>query len=125
MVAIVLSLEGFEVRTARNGLQGCSSYFCNPADWIITDVEMPGLNGLEMARCIRSINPEVNVVYMSGAVDRYRPLLDREVRDFGAKVLRKPFTHNDLVEIMIAHDKPAVATIPWRMVDAKSAVKVA
>ena len=102
MVGVIIGLEGFDVRTARNGLQGYSSYFRNPTDWVVTDVEMPELNGVEMARCIRAINPDVKVVYMSGAVDDYRLLLNREVREFGAKILRKPFTRDSLVEQLSA-----------------------
>jgi len=59
---------------------------------------MPELNGVEMARCIRAINPDVKVVYMRGAVDDYRSLINREAMEFGAKIVRKPFTRNSLVE---------------------------
>ena len=102
MIGVMLSFDGIDVRTARNGLQGYLSYFRNPTDWVITDVEMPELNGVEMARCIRAMNPDVKVVYMSGALDDYRSLLNREAKEFGAKILRKPFTPDSLVEQLSA-----------------------
>jgi DNA-binding response OmpR family regulator len=100
LVASMLRAEGFEVRTAQNGVQGYSSYFRNPTDWIITDVQMPELDGVEMVRCIRAINPSVKVLYMSGAVDEYRSPLDREAQQYSAKILRKPFSKQSLLEHM-------------------------
>jgi two-component system cell cycle sensor histidine kinase/response regulator CckA len=98
LVACMLRAEGFEVRTAQNGMQGYSSYFRNPTDWIITDVQMPELDGVEMVRCIRAINPCVKVLYMSGAVDAYRSPLDHEAQQYSAKVLLKPFSKQRLLE---------------------------
>jgi CheY-like chemotaxis protein len=98
LVGAVLSVEGFDVTTARDGVQGFDSYFHHPTDCVVTDVDMPRLNGVEMATCIRAINPGVKIVYMTGALDDYRCLLDREARQFGARILRKPFTRAKLVE---------------------------
>ncbi len=55
--AIALRGLGFAVATARNGVQGASSYFRNPTDWVISDLETPELGGIETMRCIRAINP--------------------------------------------------------------------
>ncbi len=38
--AIALRRVGFEARTARNGMHGYASYFRNPTDWVVTDIEM-------------------------------------------------------------------------------------
>jgi CheY-like chemotaxis protein len=37
-------------------------------DLVLTDVEMPGMNGLELAREIRARDPRLPIVYMSGFV---------------------------------------------------------
>lgn len=52
---------------------------------------MPILNGLGMMRCIRAINPGVQTLCMSGALDQFRAVLDHESAQFGAKYQRKPF----------------------------------
>jgi DNA-binding response OmpR family regulator len=98
ILAVILDQEGFEVRTANNGSVGCSTYFDEPTDWVLTDIQMPELDGLNMMQCIRLFNPSVQVVYMSGEVDKYHNLLDREVSEFGAGVLHKPFTRRDLID---------------------------
>lgn len=97
LVALMLQREGFEVRTASNGLNGYSSYFREPTDWVVTDIQMPELDGVEMMRCIRSVNPNVRAVYMSGATIKYQAALDRERKEFAAKVLVKPFSRDALL----------------------------
>lgn len=92
LIATMLRVKGFEVRTASNGLHGYSSYFRAPTDLVITDIQMPELDGVEMMRCIRGVNPEVKTVYMSGATQKYQAELAREQTEFSAKVLDKPFT---------------------------------
>lgn len=98
IVALMLGQDGFEVRTAYDGVHGYAAYFCDPTDWVVTDIQMPELNGLQMIHCIRVINPHVKTVYMSGEVDKYQAVLDQERLEFGAGVLRKPFTRSDLIE---------------------------
>jgi len=51
-----------------------------------------------MMQCIRTINPRVRAIYISGAVDEYRVPLERETKQFAARVLRKPFSRNSLLE---------------------------
>jgi len=97
MVALMLEGEGFEVRTATNGLHGYSSYFREPTDWVVTDIQMPDLDGVEMMRCIRSVNPSVRAVYMSGVTTKYQAALERERKEFAAKVIDKPFSRDVLL----------------------------
>jgi CheY-like chemotaxis protein len=104
IVALILRIEGFEVRIADNGAHGFAAYFRNPTDWVITDIQMPELGGLEMMQCIRAINPSVKTVYMSGEVEKYQALLDREAARFAVRVLPKPFTRSNLVEKIVCDD---------------------
>lgn len=97
LVAIMLRRKGFEVRIASNGLHGYASYFREPTDLVVTDIQMPELDGVEMMRCIRAINPNVRAVYMSGARSRYQSELEQEQREFAAKVLDKPFSCDALL----------------------------
>ena len=69
---------------------------------MVTDIQMPQLDGIGMMQCIRTINPRVRTVYMSGAVDEYSEPLERETKQFAAKVLRKPFSRRHLIEQLSA-----------------------
>ena len=93
------------MRTAHNGNLGYFAYFHEPTEWVVTDIQMPELDGLQMMQGIRSINPNVKVVYMSGEVDKYHMALDQEISEFGAGVLRKPFTKGNLIDEIAAARK--------------------
>jgi DNA-binding NarL/FixJ family response regulator len=58
---------------------------------------MPQLDGIRMMACIRTVKPSVRVVYLSGAVEEYRVTLEREITEFAAAVLYKPFSRSSLV----------------------------
>jgi CheY-like chemotaxis protein len=100
LIAELLRGEGYQVWTARNGLDGYSSYYRYQPAIVVTDIEMPELDGFEMMRCIRAINPSVDTIYMSGAAERYRESLLAEAQKFGAAVLRKPFAGPDLLKLI-------------------------
>lgn len=104
IVAAILRIEGFEVRIADDGAHGFAAYFRNPTDWVVTDIQMPELDGLEMMQCIRAINPGVKTVYMSGEVEKYQAVLDREAARFAVRILPKPFTRSNLVEKIACDD---------------------
>jgi len=99
MMADFFRSEGFEVQTALSGVHGYSCYFRHPTEWVVTDIQMPDLDGIEMMRCIRAINPSVKTVYVSGAVDRFRSVLESEKQQFGAIVLNKPFPVQELTRL--------------------------
>jgi CheY-like chemotaxis protein len=100
MVVEFLRGEGYEVWMARDGLEGCSSYYQHQAKTVVTDIDMPTLDGFEMMRCIRAVNPSVRTIYISGAPQEYRGTLATETQEFGAAVLRKPFAGRDLLKLI-------------------------
>ena len=102
IIVLALRAEGFEAQTAHDGVDGYATYSKHPTDWVITDIQMPELDGIGMMEWIRTINPRVRAVYMSGAVDDYRALLERETKEFAARVLRKPFSRSRLIEQLSA-----------------------
>lgn len=52
-LAEILRREGFEVRTARDGEEGYAAALAVCPDLIITDLQMPGLDGIKLAQLIR------------------------------------------------------------------------
>ena len=39
----------------------------NSVDILVTDLEMPGINGLELLRCVKRINPGAQVLFITGS----------------------------------------------------------
>jgi DNA-binding response OmpR family regulator len=54
VLATLLRIEGFTVITAQNGLAGLDAVQTERVDLIITDIEMPHLDGVEMIRRLRA-----------------------------------------------------------------------
>ena len=100
IMAETLTAAGFEVQTADDGLHGYLRYLDQQPENVLTDIQMPELDGLEMIRCIRAINPNVKAIYISGAISQYREALISEGKEYGALVLNKPFSRNDLLASM-------------------------
>jgi CheY-like chemotaxis protein len=57
---------GFKVLTAASGEEGVKLATINPVDIVVTDYEMSGMNGEAVASAIKSLHPEVPVVFFSG-----------------------------------------------------------
>ena len=98
----VLLAQGYDVWTANNGVQGYDSYYRHPADIVVTDIQMPEMNGFEMMRCIRSLNPSVRTIYVSGSAEYFHDSLECEGRAFNVASLHKPFSARALLDLMSA-----------------------
>ena len=87
----ILEHEGCEVMTAKDGIDGYSAYLLFEPDLIITDIQMPGKNGLEMMECIRTHEPMIHTIYMSGDISSFRASLLEEEKKYPVSVFEKPF----------------------------------
>ena len=98
MLKKMLERAGYDVDIAINGEEGMRYYQKYPADLIITDIIMPEKEGLETIRELKSYNPDVKIIAISGGgrVDSKEYL--ESARLFGAlKVFSKPFNQGEIV----------------------------
>ncbi|MDQ1698915.1 MAG: hypothetical protein QOG34_778, partial [Frankiaceae bacterium] len=96
---VILEGAGYEVVTAVDGLDGASRLTGDPADLVVSDVEMPGMDGYTLTRTIRRTRgwEQVPVVIMTsrGSEDDQRAGLDAGA---SAYLLKTEFDQNQLVE---------------------------
>jgi len=66
LLARVLEEAGYQVYEAANGRQGLERFQAQPVDLVITDLEMPEMNGLEVILELTRAFLDVKVIAMSG-----------------------------------------------------------
>jgi PAS domain S-box-containing protein len=94
----ILSRFGYRVVTARDGIDAMTHYAPRAAEFalVLTDIDMPGMGGFELASAITKLNPSARLVFMTG-LDAHdeagRPALPA-----GLRVLSKPFAVEDLLQ---------------------------
>ncbi len=91
--------QGFHVAgVAENGLAAWELIVADPPEIIITDVKMPGLNGLELIAKVHAVHPEIRFVVLSG-FNEFE--LAKEAMRYGVKhYLLKPCNENRIMEVM-------------------------
>jgi chemotaxis protein histidine kinase CheA/CheY-like chemotaxis protein len=96
---VILEGAGYDVTTAVDGLDGAARLTGDPADLVVSDVEMPGMDGYTLTRTIRRTRgwEQVPVVIMTsrGSEDDQRAGLDAGA---SAYLLKTEFDQNQLVE---------------------------
>ena len=69
MVGFILESNSYTVETAKNGLDALEKYKARSVDVIITDMNMPEMDGLALIREIRRSDPDVAVILLTGDDD--------------------------------------------------------
>lgn len=93
--AASLRALGYAVNTATDGTDALRAISTGPVpDMVLTDVVMPGLDGLGLVRALSESEPSLKVMLMTGYAEA-SALLDSAI-DSGAPLLHKPFTRRQL-----------------------------
>ena len=92
LLSSYLEAAGFEVVTAEDGQQAWEKLQSEPFDLLITDIEMPNMDGFELTKQVRASEalkelPIIAVTSLSGEEDR-RKGLDAGVNDYQPKLDR-------------------------------------
>jgi two-component system response regulator (stage 0 sporulation protein F) len=98
-----LESKGYETRTAKDASEGFSLYLRFRPDLVISDLQLPGENGVELLRRIRKVSdPNVRTIYMSAHLDWFRSEMEQEKDRPEVTVLAKPFSSCDLMCLISA-----------------------
>lgn len=84
---------GYRVDAAADGVGAIQHLNAQPADLVITDMVMPGTDGVQLIQHLRREHPSVKIVAISGGGPMTPQLMTDIARMLGANVtLMKPFT---------------------------------
>ncbi|MBL8970417.1 MAG: response regulator [Myxococcales bacterium] len=100
---------GYHVLLADNGQHAMevAKQHQGTIDLLLTDIVMPGINGVVLAEHIRTLHPTVAVLLMTGYSESH--VLDRGARLEGVSILHKPFLPNELLAAVTAAMGPPAA----------------
>jgi two-component system, cell cycle response regulator CpdR len=96
LVTMVLKQSGHTVLTASSGVEALMLYssYQSKVDLVLSDVMMPGMNGIELAKRCRALNAGVRILLMTGYMSG-----NLEV-PHDIQVLQKPFLPAHLIEVV-------------------------
>ncbi len=98
LIAASLRLSGFRVRTFSDPVEAMKALEGAHPDVVVTDVKMPGVDGMEVLRHARDLHPKSGVIMVSGYVEDDQA---KEAVDQGALAfLPKPFSRKQVVDVI-------------------------
>jgi CheY-like chemotaxis protein len=91
--ALMLGRLGFSVDTAENGAEARAMFEAKHYDVVLTDLRMPGMDGQELAKQLKSINPDLKVILVTA-------LPPADATTLFETVILKPFSFRQLSSAM-------------------------
>ncbi|MBI5766254.1 MAG: response regulator [Verrucomicrobia bacterium] len=97
VMAEALQSAGHEVLQAEDGRQGLEIFTIAPADLVVTDLIMPGQEGIETIMQLRRDHPGLPILAVSGSVAHAGVYLDLARKLGASRTLAKPFSVEELL----------------------------
>lgn len=100
-VAILLGAKGYEVSSGVDGADGYAQFLDHRPAIVISDMIMPGHQGIETIGKIRALDPRVAIIAMSGSIQGGPSSFLERARQAGADhFLEKPFEAGELLVLL-------------------------
>jgi DNA-binding NtrC family response regulator len=94
----VLLLLGYKTKIAKDGETALEVFKSNNVDLVITDINMPGMSGIELLKEIKTQKPELPVIVITGfSAEKALTLAEKNNAD---GFLSKPFRMNDIKDLI-------------------------
>jgi CheY-like chemotaxis protein len=100
LIIDMLSLDGYHIDTAPNGIAALEKVQGRRYDLILTDLHMPEMDGAGLYRELakRQTHPSQKIIFLTGTAGTSEA--HRLVQETGLPVLRKPFNLVELLELV-------------------------
>ncbi len=94
-----LEASGYYVLVAESGPSGLklAEHFPGSIDLLVTDIRMPHMDGIEFARQMRAVRPEIKILYMSATVGELSSIELEPSTNF----ISKPFSEVNLSKMLL------------------------
>ena len=102
-LAWLLRMAGHTVWEASDGPAGLALLRAHPVEMVLTDLDMPGLTGWDVARLVNATHPHVPVILVTGNADAEMP--ERSGSPRVEAILRKPFGADEILSLL--------DSLPW------------
>jgi len=89
----IFKVEGYEAEAAYSGSRALGKVKKGHFDCVLSDIKMPQMNGVELYRAIKAIQPELPVVFMTA----YSELVEEGLEEGAIATLNKPLDINLLL----------------------------
>ena len=91
MFTLLLSAYGYDILTAENGQEGLDLFRKESPGLVLTDIKMPVMDGIEVLKAIKKINPQTEVIVITGHGDMDLAIqaLNLDATDFINKPLQR------------------------------------
>ncbi|MDD3311623.1 response regulator [Pseudodesulfovibrio sp.] len=98
MFTLLLSAYGYDIITAENGRDGVEAFERESPGLVLTDIKMPVMDGIEVLKAIKRINPQTEVIVITGHGDMDLAIqaLNLDATDF----INKPLRRHDLEQAL-------------------------
>jgi CheY-like chemotaxis protein len=102
-LADILELKGFTVHAVASGAEALEILRDRSVDILLTDVKMPGMNGLELYRETRKLYPRLITIFMTAySADE---LIQQGMAEGVKTILDKPLDMNFLVRLLSVYGR--------------------
>ncbi len=97
-LSILLRKEGYTVRTANSGAQALKAIEEEPADLVMTDIQMPKMDGIQLLKGIKAMDPTTPVVIMTAYASEQSAI---DAVNLGAFSYLQKHCKNDEIKIVV------------------------
>jgi diguanylate cyclase (GGDEF)-like protein len=94
IVSVMLDILGFKARSVNSASECFKEVAKNDYTFVITDISMPGMDGLDLIRILRRQRPDLGLIAMTGYTKEYSyvDVINAGANDF----INKPFAAEEL-----------------------------
>ena len=106
VLGIALSDMGYHVRTAENGVEALRIFKDERPPIVLTDIKMPEMDGIELLRRLKKVNPDTEVIMITGHGDM--DLAIKSVKYEATDFVTKPI-NDEVLEIALNRAQERIA----------------